>query len=758
MRFTQFLAGLVGRPGALVPINTQDRVHVAWADVRARCNEVHLEYRVGGDTAMGITFSVTETGAATPGILNVHVDQFPEAVVQTRADSLAAMMEALQVTIHLSGSDLDRYLSLHEPTPVAREVIVLDDDEADVFEDPDVGVTIFADKGRVLGWKFVAVEATRDPRVFRLIPERRRSAPVDLWAVDARTLAAVGLLDGRVPLEGFQPVRKTKARDEDLLVDLTGGDDRDHEPNKRVRAHVDPHPHLDPSADADADAETETDTDTDTDTRAGRIAYPDPDPETETDTDADEEEKAIWQAHAGLETETETDDSGDEVAARYRARRGMRTSGLNGGGGGSGVGGVGVGSGSGVGGVGVGGGSGVGIGVGGGGGSGVGPGAVAVDPAIAAAARSLRDNGYAVIDVMDKKTRAQVLEAFKVSLLTFPEYRRSAADPTRTPEGTPIIYVAGGFGALGNPASFHSEFTRWKREAGLAALMPLFREYIRLAQPPEWDADRKKPYDPTARRVCAGMDRDMIRPAGTSVTEESFHRDDSPQDRLRDGDEVFGCLTNISEEVFRFGCVPGSHVTLAPWKATGGFQLVPEGDVPGYKARKVEVPYGPGQTILFFQHLVHFIWKAPTKHATNYRLTQAFWLTDYPTPPFDYADAIVSQGVPVLKSGQKVPLYAANHGSCFLNKDFTLVTGYRDSLIGWSAKTFVPCMLEEKVHGTTGQRYRVVRRFSKSLAELRLPMYPHYAPEETAIFTPGTSFALRTFASEDPRTRQQVRM
>ena len=43
------------------------------------------------------------------------------------------------------------------------------------------------------------------------------------------------------------------------------------------------------------------------------------------------------------------------------------------------------------------------------------------------------------------------------------------------------------------------------------------------------------------------------------------------------------------------------------------------------------------------QHLVHFIWAAPKGGPTTYRLTQAFWLTDHPSPPFDYSEDIKCQ-------------------------------------------------------------------------------------------------------------------
>ena len=278
-------------------------------------------------------------------------------------------------------------------------------------------------------------------------------------------------------------------------------------------------------------------------------------------------------------------------------------------------------------------------------------------------AQSLSLHGYAVVDVMrDDATRRAVLERYKASLTTFPEYRRSSTDATLTPEGAPVVYVAGGFGGLGNPASFPSDFAREAREAGLAAVLPMLSEYIGLEQPRGWADTRATPYNPAARKVYVGLDRDSVRPAGTSVTAETFHRDSSPRGTLHNGDEVFGMLVNLNDVTQYFGCVPGTHADVAPWGAIGSYDTVKDaGLLAGYKAAATEVPFGPGQAIVFFQHLVHFIWKP--KHPPSvdrYRLTLSLFLTDDDVPAFDHSAAVAEQAVPIIKSGQRPPMYSAN--------------------------------------------------------------------------------------------------
>lgn len=92
------------------------------------------------------------------------------------------------------------------------------------------------------------------------------------------------------------------------------------------------------------------------------------------------------------------------------------------------------------------------------------------------------------------------------------------------------------------------------------------------------------------------------------------------------------------------------------------------------------------------------------------------WFMCTGTPPFDLTDTIQRQAVPQIKSGQFPPVYSKNHGSVFLNKEFTLRKGYKDTLLGWCSKTFQPSLLVEKTHGVTGNKYRIVPMVMPSLA------------------------------------------
>jgi hypothetical protein len=172
-------------------------------------------------------------------------------------------------------------------------------------------------------------------------------------------------------------------------------------------------------------------------------------------------------------------------------------------------------------------------------------------------AEKLQRNGYVTIRMLPKEACAAQRDAFKASLLTFPEYLRDAHDPTRTPTGEPIVYVAGAFGGLGNPASYHCDHARRTRECVLAGAMPLLGALERLPRIPEWEATLPAvavaaavpPIDCKADMLIAAlMERNSVRSAGTNVGAESCHFDSSPKGVLKHGDQVFGCIVNINDE------------------------------------------------------------------------------------------------------------------------------------------------------------------------------------------------------------------
>ena len=148
--------------------------------------------------------------------------------------------------------------------------------------------------------------------------------------------------------------------------------------------------------------------------------------------------------------------------------------------------------------------------------------------------------------MLSKEACAAQRDAFTASFLTFPEYLRHPSDPTRTPTGEPIIYVAGGYGGLGNPASYHCDNAREIRECVFAGAIPLLGALSRLSPIPEWEA---VPFLAKKQiRVAAFMERNSVRSAGTTVGADSCHFDSSPEEVLKPGDQVFGCIVNINDE------------------------------------------------------------------------------------------------------------------------------------------------------------------------------------------------------------------
>lgn len=165
-----------------------------------------------------------------------------------------------------------------------------------------------------------------------------------------------------------------------------------------------------------------------------------------------------------------------------------------------------------------------------------------------AAATKLQRDGYVTISMLPTAgARAAQRVAFTDSFLTFPEYLRDPADATRTPSGEPIVYVAGGFGALANPGSFHCNKAREIREGMFAEVIPTLGAYARLPMIPEWAAKLPAHAAKQLRKGAVFMERNSVRSAGTKVSADSVHFDSSPKGVLKTGDVVFGCVLNVNE-------------------------------------------------------------------------------------------------------------------------------------------------------------------------------------------------------------------
>jgi hypothetical protein len=168
--------------------------------------------------------------------------------------------------------------------------------------------------------------------------------------------------------------------------------------------------------------------------------------------------------------------------------------------------------------------------------------------------------GVTTLEVIPPKELKKYQRDFDATLLAFPEYRRDKDDPTLDSEGNPLVYVAGGFAALGNPASFHNEFSRKLRIMGYQKMKILMNEYAsRLAHV-------EKPYN-----LQALSDRMMFRQEGQQPSAEAWHRDVMPPDKIEYEDEIFGGWINLDSIDQYFSCIPGSHTTEVQKTLNAGF-------------------------------------------------------------------------------------------------------------------------------------------------------------------------------------------
>ena len=292
-------------------------------------------------------------------------------------------------------------------------------------------------------------------------------------------------------------------------------------------------------------------------------------------------------------------------------------------------------------------------------------------------------------DAMRQRWEARVFDA----LDECPEFKVKGRDAQR---------VLGGFGALGNPSSFHHPTIRdLRRLIKREITTPLFEAYAR--QQGLDDARLEMLYD----RVCVRAE------AFGNVTEETWHRDiyDGAKHGLRalpstlDGgkrdDEIFGGWVNLSDQPQRFVGIAGAHRgqrAATAQRQGGGFasltpEQVREERVEERLARQANHKFGscrcdekghiivpPGHMVLFYQRLLHSVAKGSSPKTPNLRLFLGNRLTCEHVSLFENLDRVIeNNAVPRIPSGQMPPMYSVNH-YMFFSKD----PKYRD----WAARTF----------------------------------------------------------------------
>ncbi|CAE7563522.1 unnamed protein product [Symbiodinium natans] len=310
---------------------------------------------------------------------------------------------------------------------------------------------------------------------------------------------------------------------------------------------------------------------------------------------------------------------------------------------------------------------------------------------------SLSSDGVLVLPVLGADVMC-IRRQLRAAMASFPEFQKGADR-----------LVLGSFGALGNPASFHHPCVRRCRWRCFEAALGVFRNYVqRFAESESW-------------RLELLWDRLCVRKQGDKMSRETVHRDIAKY--KLDSDKIFGGWLNLDCRAQFFHCVPRSH--RQNHHGRHGFCREERGN---QKMHRVEVE--PGGLVVFYQDILHEV-PRETVAEDSFRLFVGWRLTQSDRSLQDLAatadpgipdtDAIFdTQGVPLLPSGQKPPMYAKNH-----------LLFWRKGLVAWSDQSVRDSCKQQTKCG--GLKVLLAPRWFGSLQSLGLPLYNEYTDEEKSI-------------------------
>jgi len=242
-------------------------------------------------------------------------------------------------------------------------------------------------------------------------------------------------------------------------------------------------------------------------------------------------------------------------------------------------------------------------------------------------------------------------------------------------------FVLGGFGALGNPSSFHNNFVRKIRLIVYEKSKEFFNTIYK------------------DKNIEMFFDRMLLRKAGESPSREKWHRDVTPD--LEINDIVYGGWLNLDDKSNYFSCIPGSHKKE---ENISGFVKIKKEEYANLNRKKEKIEVLSGHIILFNQNTIHEIMATKLKY-DSYRIFHGFRITESIVPIFCYNKIIENQGVPLLPSGQEPPMYAKLHWTNHIQK-----------LLEFS-ETVKPICKEDKFMKTRNTSYLISQRYLKSLKE-----------------------------------------
>lgn len=377
-------------------------------------------------------------------------------------------------------------------------------------------------------------------------------------------------------------------------------------------------------------------------------------------------------------------------------------------------------------------------------------------------AQDLHELGVTIVPVMDDTSRAWWEGLLYRAMDEFPEFKVKGRDVQR---------VLGGFGALGNPSSFHHPTIRqFRRKVKRLVIRDLMRAFVKL----------RFPKYHTRINLEVLFDRLCVRKSSfREPTPESWHRDiyDSEEYRLRDlpqtlpvdapnlpplyakmtMDMIFGGWINLDRRNQYFVGLPATQDDQV---AGGGFSKFSESDIKrlGLNERLAQqankrigfslmtdesgnIIVPPGHALVFFQRLIHSVKGGAQPETPALRVFHGFRLTTEESPLFDIEGVVDNGAVPRIPSGQMPPMYSKNHYAAF---NSATESYWRN----WAGNTFREmCLYHRKVKGNNTDYYTPGSRddrnkaankgrYMPSLSEMGLwsDEYRYSREEQAALF------------------------
>lgn len=330
---------------------------------------------------------------------------------------------------------------------------------------------------------------------------------------------------------------------------------------------------------------------------------------------------------------------------------------------------------------------------------------------------SLIRTGVTTLKVLNLDEIPKYRADFLNTMRAFPEYKRDIENVDLDSGGNPMVYVLGGFGALGNPASFHNPFVRKLRMRIKKAVIPLFKDVI-----------ENSPHGPLNLEML--VDRMMFRTESQAPSAESWHRDVVPPETIGDQDEIYGGWINLDTKSQFFSCIPGSHLGVSLKLLKKGFAKIPTTHIPhictGNK-QLYEIP--PGHVVIFPQYIIHEV--VSKKADRDMMRLFTGWRTTFATTFLhpDMRERFLTQAIIPLPSGQLPPMYSANHMSFLKNKPFKPIpkNSAKVTVATWSHASIKDVFIVDKI----------ARRFMESLKESGVLMYAPYTESEIREYMPS---------------------